>query len=276
MINELLQLRLYNAPALHSQHDPYYVTQGQGDILLLVHGSLCDLRYWRWQLHKLAQHFQVVSLSLPGYWPADAFYMTTDFNLENHCAAIADVIHATKKPNQKIHVLGHSRGAHIVTHYVQRYPNSVHSVILADPAFTPYQSHQPLAVMDQAASLIAADSEEEGLNLIIDAVSGPNTWRQMVGWFKNMIQDNSHTVIAQSRENLPMIEMAQLKALSQQPLLLISGDQSPLRYKHSVGRLKKELPLAHTALIKNASHGMNLANPKAFNQAVYNFIHSQG
>ena len=272
MINELLQIKLHNAPALHSQHEPYYVTQGEGDILLLVHGSLCDLRYWRWQLQKLAQHFQVVSLSLPGYWPSNAFYMAGDFNLKNHCAAIADVIHATKQPNQKVHLLGHSRGAHIVTHYVLRYPNSINSVILADPAFTPYQAHQPLVVMDQAAHLIAANSEDEGLNLIIDAVSGPNTWRQMVGWFKDMIQDNSHTVIAQSRENLSTIGAAHLAALAQQPLLLIGGENSPLRYQHSIARLKTELPLANIVRIPNASHGMNLANPKAFNRAILDFL----
>ena len=48
-----------------------YAEQGQGDLLIFVHGSLCDLRYWRWQLTKLAPFFHTISFSLPGYWPTN-------------------------------------------------------------------------------------------------------------------------------------------------------------------------------------------------------------
>lgn len=271
-MNELLQLRLHQAPAVHSQHEVYYAEHGQGDLLLLVHGSLCDLRYWRWQLNKLASSLHVVSLSLPGYWPSEPRYMAYDFNLDNHCAAIADVIQAVRQPQQKVHLLGHSRGAQVVTHYLNLYPNTVDSVILADPAFRLHQPSIPLAVLDQAATLIAAGAEVEGLNVFIDAVSGPSTWSQMVGWFKTMVQDNAHTLIAQSREAMPIVGQAHINALKQLPTLLVSGELSPARYKQSVETLHHVLPQARGSVIAKASHGMNLANPKAFNQALLDFI----
>lgn len=239
--------------------------------MLLVHGSLCDLRYWRWQLSKLAPSMQVVSLSLPGYWPSEPLYMAYDFNIDNHCAAIADVIQAVRQPQQKVHLLGHSRGAHVVSHYLQQHPHTVDSVILADPAFILNLPPMPLSVLDQAATLIAAGDEMEGLNVFIDAVSGPSTWSQMVGWFKTMVQDNAHTLIAQSRETMPIVGQAHIDALKQLPALLISGEHSPTRYKQSLQALQSAVPDAQVAVIPKASHGMNLANPKAFNQAVIAF-----
>lgn len=242
--------------------------------MLLVHGSLCDLRYWRWQLSKLAPSLQVLSLSLPGYWPTEPLYMPYDFNIDNHCAALADVIQACQKPHQKIHILGHSRGAHVVAHYVQQHAATLNSVILADPAFTLKEASIALPILDEAANLIAAGSEAEGLSVFIDAVSGPRTWAQMVGWFKHMVQDNGHTLIAQSRENLPIIGTSHLQALEQLPVLLIGGALSPARYKNSIQQLHTALAQSQKVEIPKASHGMNLANPKAFNQAVLGFIQS--
>ncbi len=273
-MNALLQLPIQFAPAIHSQHDVPYVAQGQGDLLLLVHGSLCDLRYWRWQLSKLANSFQVVSLSLPGYWPSEPLYMAYDFDIDNHCAAIADVIQSLQTTDQKIHLLGHSRGAQVVAQYLLHYPQTINSVTLADPAFTLQQPTAPLPILDEAAALIAAGAETEGLGLFIDAVSGPSTWSHMVGWFKHMVQDNAHTLIAQSREALPVIGKDHLNALAQIPTLLLGGARSPLRYQQSLALLQTALPHAQSHTIANASHGMNLANPKAFNQAVLSFISS--
>ena len=272
MIEPLTQLTLHQAPAQYSQHDVYYVQQGQGDLVLFVHGSLCDLRYWRWQLNKLASSAQIVSLSLPGCWPSEPLYMAYDFELENHCAALHDVIEATQQRGQRIHIVGHSRGAQVVTHYLKQFPKTVASVVLADPAFIPHKKSTPLTVLDKAAKLIAAGADSEGLELFIDAVSGANTWSQMVGWFKTMIQDNGHTLIAQSRETLTMIDSTHLQALAQQPVLLVGGALSPERYQRSIKALKEELPHAQYARIANASHGMNLANPKGFNQALMQFF----
>lgn len=67
MFNDLLQLPLYTAPTKHGDAKTTYTHSGSGDLLILVHGSLCDLRYWRWQLNRLHKNCQVVALSLPGF-----------------------------------------------------------------------------------------------------------------------------------------------------------------------------------------------------------------
>lgn len=271
MFNELLQLPHYQTAAKHSNNDIFYTHSGQGDLLVLIHGSLCDLRYWRWQLNKLSSNCQVVALSLPGCWPNPSSTTPYEFNFDNHVMAVRDVINTLRQSDQKVYVLGHSRGAQIAAHYACQH-GQISGLILADPAFRVDQHSDVLPMMDTVIDLLAKNQDEEGLALFIDAVNGKNTWRQMVGWFRTMVEDNAHTLIPQGREILPLMSKNQLQALSDMPILLLNGANSSERYKSSVKTLLDHLPKAQHLTIANAAHGMNLANPKAFNRAVLDFI----
>lgn len=273
-IDALTQLTLHSTQAFKAQSATYYVTQGQGDLLVLVHGSLCDFRYWRWQISQLSHSYQVVALSLPGYWPNNPSASAYEFQLANHIAAVNDVINACRRPGQNVYVLGHSRGAQIALQYALKNPQTLTGLLLADPAINPTENSVALPALHEAAAYLAQGRDEEGLALFIDAVSGKNTWRQMVGWFKTMVEDNAHTLIAQSRETLSPISIEQLTTLSKLPLLVITGALSPERYQRSARLLSQYVAHSQQVQIANASHGMNLAKPKSFNQAVSLFIQS--
>lgn len=272
MFNDLLQLPLYTAPTATSNTKVTYTHHGSGDLLVLVHGSLCDVRYWRWQLNRLHTSCQVVALSLPGYWPDDLYSAPNAYNFEAHVAAVAEVVDLLRQPHQKLYVLGHSRGAQIAANYAWQNNAHIDGLILADAAFTVGQTSPPLPIIQEASSLLMTGEDDKGLGLFIDAVSGSNTWGQMVGWFKTMVQDNATTLIPQSQEILPTVTQKQIQRLRNTPVLLMNGAQSPERYQNSTQTLLNLLPQAEHTLIEKASHGMNLANPKAFNRAVVEFI----
>lgn len=275
MLNDLLQLPLYTTPATSSDMELTYTHRGRGDLLVLVHGSLCDLRYWRWQLNRLHTDCQVAALSLPGYWPDDLYSVPFAFDFEAHVAAIDDVIQALRQPHQKLYVLGHSRGAQIAANYAWKNTANTDGLILADAAFTINQTTPPLAIIEEASTLLMAGEDDKGLGLFIDTVSGTSTWDQMVGWFKTMVQDNASTLIPQSQETLPAVTENQIQQLTNIPVLLMNGANSPERYQSSTQGLLKALPQAQHVIIDKASHGMNLANPKAFNHAVSTFINQK-
>lgn len=254
----------------HSPAPIAYTEQGKGDMLIFVHGSLCDLRYWRWQLKKLAPFFHAISFSLPGYWPANPRLSTCQFGLAQHIKALNTLIQAKKKNNQRLFIVGHSRGAMVALRYAIQHTDNLQGLALADPAFLLDQATAPLPVLIQAADLLANNQDDAALALFIDAVSGANTWQKMVGWFKIMVEDNAYTLLAQSCEQLPAIRQAELSILSNLELLLISGQKSPIRYQRSAEQLKQAFPAFKHYTISNASHGMNLSNPNAFNEILKN------
>src|SRR3546814_9942913 len=89
----------------------------------------------------------------------------------------------------------------------------------------------------------------------------------MVGWFKAMVEDNATTLLSQIRERNGYFDMDRARGISC-PTLLISGENSPERFTRIQDSLEQELPQSKRPVIALASHGMNLANPRAFNQCV--------
>ncbi|SHI23937.1 alpha/beta fold hydrolase [Pollutimonas bauzanensis] len=248
----------------------HYTEAGSGEILLLIHGSLCDYRYWRWQIPALSQHYRVVAPSLRGFWPAALRSADDSFSIAQH---IRDMSAFARRlgEGRPVHVLGHSRGAQIALELACGAPQEVRSLILADPGFRIAGEAPGAPLHTTVAKLLERGEVEPALAEFVDAVNGAGTWRQMVSWFKTMVTDNAYTLLSQIREINLDVDLDRARRL-QCPVLLVGGAHSPARYGSRLDRLEQAVGQARRITIPAASHGMNLANPKAFNQGVLNFL----
>ncbi len=251
-------------------HTVHYAQAGAGDKLLIIHGSLCDYRYWRWQLPALGEQWQVLAPSLRGYWPQAFAQADPLFSIAQHAQDMADFILAQSQ-GQAIHVLGHSRGAQVALALALQSPELVRSLTLADPGFRLAGEPDTPLFHGEMAALLQQGDVEAALSGFVDLANGPGTWRQMTGWFKTMVRDNGSTLLSQALETHPAVDIDEVRALAL-PLLLIGGAQSPERYASRLDALQAAIPTATRVTIPMAAHGMNLANPRAFNRAVADFL----
>ncbi len=250
--------------------DIHYTRAGHGSILLLIHGSLCDYRYWRWQIPALSRSHTVIAPSLRGYWPRALRGEDPGFGIQRHADDMLQLLERLRNGG-RVHVLGHSRGAQVALEMALRAPRSIDGLMLADPGFA-FDDEPPVrSFRSDIAELLRKGDTEAALAGFVDAVNGPDTWRKMVGWFKTMVHDNAYTLFSQLREENPGIRRSDLPGLDR-PVLLIGGAHSPERYVSRLDSLQDALPRATRVTIPLAAHGMNLANPKAFNQAVADFL----
>jgi pimeloyl-ACP methyl ester carboxylesterase len=248
-----------------------YVQAGEGDVLLLIHGSLCDYRYWRWQMPALSPHMRVVAPSLRGFWPTAYASEHPDFGIERHTRDMLAFARALTAGTGRLHVAGHSRGAQVALEMALHAPDIVHSLTLADPGFG-FAGEPPVpSFHTDAVALLRQGRTEEALALFVDTVNGPDTWRRMTNWFKVMVRDNAYTLLSQLRDLNRAIDPDTLRAL-RCPSLLIGGENSPARYRGRLDTLQSLIPDCRRTTIAQAAHGMNLANPKAFNRAMIDFI----
>lgn len=88
-----------------------YVEAGQGEPLVLVHGSLCDYRDWTLQMSAFSAAFRTISISLRHYYPESWDGKGDDFNSAQHMRDVVAFIDAMNIA--PAHVVGHSRGGHI-------------------------------------------------------------------------------------------------------------------------------------------------------------------
>jgi len=251
-------------------HATSYVEHGAGTPLVLVHGSLCDCRYWTPQMGPLGRRYRVLAPSLQRYWPERWDGAGDGFSLAEHTRQVLAFIE--RVAGGPAHLVGHSRGGRIALEAALQRPDLVRTLTLADPGVpVPGQPDERGDFRGQALERIRAGRTEEGLALFIDAVTGPDTWRRMVPWFKDMVRANAATLLGQARETPPPVpaEMLQVLAL---PVLLIGGALSPPPYPAVLRWLEEQLPQSQREMIAGSSHGMNLGNPRAFNGAIEAFL----
>jgi pimeloyl-ACP methyl ester carboxylesterase len=251
-------------------HGLAYAEHGNGHPLVLIHGSLCDLRYWKAQIPALARDFRVFSISLPDYWPDDAATSHTGFSAASHAAAVASFIDS--HCDGAAHIVGHSRGGRVAFELARRHADKVRALVLADPGLMLNDNDDSRGNFKQRSlEYIRAGRVEDGLALFIDTVSGEETWRRMVPWFKKMVVDNAHTLEPQVAEPAYRLTEQDAREVTQ-PVLLIGGALSPQPYPAILAALQDWLPNAQSMRIAGSSHGMNLGNPRAFNEAVRRFL----
>lgn len=255
-----------------ADHNIYYTQVGSGDKLLLIHGSLCDYRYWRWQIKGLSEDLSIIAPSLRGCWPDQALHPLDSYNVVQHASDLVELIKATQA-NSQVNVLGHSRGAQIAIQMALTAPEICKSLILADPGFRFTDEAKQKPFYADTTLLLERKMVDEALELFIDKVNGESTWQKMVPWFKEMARDNAMTLLSQIHEANFAFSTDQIASIKC-PVYLINGKNSPKKYQSRNDRIQELIPDAYRTQIALASHGMNLANPRSFNRAVLEFINS--
>ncbi|QDQ87439.1 alpha/beta hydrolase [Alcaligenaceae bacterium SJ-26] len=250
---------------------------GTGRPLLLIHGSLCDARFWRGQLPALAAAgFAALAPSLRAYHPLHlSQHMSWQQDLDDLVALLEQA-----GGGERFDVIGHSRGGFLAFHLARRAPHLLHRLVLAEPGG--YMASHDLrdvkgALPDQAwredvIAMVERGDSAQAVALFVDSVSRPGSWRFSPADFRQMALDNASTLISQLRDDaLPPYQPSEIAELNL-PVLLLKGQRSLPRFRQTVDALGEQLSHAQVAEVAGASHAMNLAYPAKFNQLVIDFL----
>ncbi|MGH8447360.1 MAG: alpha/beta fold hydrolase [Solimonas sp.] len=255
-----------------------YAETGSGAPLLLIHGSLCDQRYWVPQMAPFGAGRRAIAVSLRRCWPEVWDGLGDGYSVAQHVDDLIAFIAALDAG--PVDLLGHSRGGHVALRLALRAPQLVRRLILAEPGGQPDASFGPRPGLDlqmtaartrEAATLIAGGDVDGGLALFVDGVSGMSIWQHMVPGFKRMARDNAHTLLGQQREAPMRYTRDELAGLAL-PTLLVGGELTPAPFPQLLDLLQAHIAGAQRATIPAARHAMNLAAPAPFNAAVLAFL----
>ncbi|KAB7776537.1 alpha/beta fold hydrolase [Xanthomonas sp. LMG 12460] len=240
-----------------------YLRVGEGAPVLLVHGALCDYRYWAPQLRGLADRFQLSALSLGQYYPRLPSASRHAFGWRWHAQQLAAFIAEEARP---VHLVGHSRGAAVAWQAALLRPDAIASLTLFDPG-GPQRQGLPAdvqAVRAQAIALLQGGQVEAGLECFVDSVSQPGAWARSSASFRQMVRDNAQTLVPQIADVLPAYRPEQAAALAM-PVLLVAGERSPAQYRDNAAALAAWLPQVRHEVLAGASHGMTFTHARRCN-----------
>ncbi|MCZ2078225.1 MAG: alpha/beta hydrolase [Bryobacterales bacterium] len=269
-----------------------YEETGEGEALILVHGSASDMRTWHPQLQEFGKFYRTISYSRRYHWPNEPIREGVDYAMAEHVHDLQTVVEALHAI--PAHLVGHSYGAFLSLLVAIHSPKIVRSLVLAEPpAITLFVSNRPRPVellrlllrrprtaaailkfgvrgVAPAEAAARRNDMEEVLRLFETATLGAVAYHRLPEARRE-----------QARANLIKAELlepgfAQLDDDSvrrvQSPVLLVTGQKSPPIWHHISKRLEILIPNMERVEIKQASHIMHEDNPQDYNTAVLSFL----
>jgi pimeloyl-ACP methyl ester carboxylesterase len=257
-------------------YDMSYVERGEGVPLLLIHGTLCDYRYWTAQMEPLGHGRRVIAVSLRHCYPERWDGAGADFTITQHGADVGAFIAALDAG--PVHLLGHSRGGRVAFDVARNFPDRVSSLILADPGGELDESLRPRGeappartALWECGQLVKQGEIDRGLEKFIELISRPGIWSAMPEPAKNMLRDNARTLIGQIAASPEPFSRQAVAAIAA-PTLLLIGERSPAFFYQIADALVPHLRDGRRAIIERAGHAMSVENPAGFNAAVTEFL----
>ena len=118
----------------------HYVTQGEGKLLVLLHGFPEFWYSWRQQIPQLAKHFKVVAPDLRGYNESEKPVGVANYRIDTLTADVMGLIRAFGE--EKAIIVGHDWGGGIAWAFAADYPQATEKLIVMNcPHPTPFQKH---------------------------------------------------------------------------------------------------------------------------------------
>jgi non-heme chloroperoxidase len=259
----------------------HYRVEGTGEPLILIHGSIVDMRYWKEQVPVLSAHYKLITYSRRYNYP-------NNNALEPNHSALVEAKDLLGLMNElkidQAYILGHSYGGYTALLFALAHPERVKKLILAEPPIERWLPFLPggKAKMENfftndwtpIGKAFTEKGDREALELTsrwafqttLDSV--PEIWRNY------MLQNTREwRALATSSDAFPTIDFPEIQNLKI-PTLLLSGALNAGNFHDIIDiQLAKLLPNCKRVIIPNATHEMFVDNPKATNQAILDFLH---
>lgn len=261
----------------------HYTDVGQGDPIVLVHGSLGDYRTWSVQMDSFSKNHRVIAYSRRHAFPNKQIMdSAADFSVNAHAKDLAEFIKALNLGT--VHLVGHSYGAYAALVTTMDHPELVRTLTLGEPPVFSLMQNVPggdtvinnfMATVAPAGDAFKNNDPEKAVSIFITAVMADSSY------FSKLPQPDRELMLTNTLESrgslflgknpFPLVTCDDLKKIKT-PVQLLTGDKSPIVLGHVTSELNRCLTNREVATLKNTSHGLNYENSVEFNKVVLEFI----
>ena len=219
----------------------YYVEQGTGFPLILLHGNGEDVSYFEHQMEPFAKHFRVIAVDTRGHGQTPRG--EAPFTIRQFAEDLLGFM--DRLGIGKAHILGFSDGGNIAMVFAMAYPERIGKLVLdganLEAAGVKAKIQIPIEIGYRIASLFAKKKP------------GARKKAELLGL---MVND----------PHVKPVELAKIQC----PTLVVAGDDDMIKDEHT-RLIASAIPGAQLSILPG-SHFVANENPKAFNEAVLRFL----
>jgi pimeloyl-ACP methyl ester carboxylesterase len=256
----------------------FYELAGEGDPLVLVHGSWSDHHSWQSVVPGLSESFRVLTYDRRGHSQSDRpSAQGSRREDEDDLASLMEALDLSPA-----HLAGNSFGASIVLGLASRYPELFRSLIVHEPPLMSVVADdrelQLLMKEFQAkidsvlAQLQAGDSPGAARRFVEEVALGPGIWEQLPEEIRTTFINNASTFLDEQRDpHWASLDISSLSKFSGSALLT-QGDQSPPWFPRIIEKLGAALDQAEARTFRGAGHIPHLTHADDYVKAVTAFV----
>lgn len=266
----------------------HYIEEGKGTPVVFVHGSFGDYRTWHYQMKPFARYYRTIAYSRRYYYPnkpaTPASLHSSELDVED-LAAFIKALHTGP-----VHLVGHSAGAYIALVVAIKHPELVKSLVLGEPPIWELTVGDSLgsALMKKAMSetfvpavkAFQENEDEKATGIFLDGVVDQEGFLKHLPLLDRKImtdeiatEKSAFLSMGDPQYKQPFTE-ADIRNMTI-PVLLVSGENTPLWLSHLTDRLEALLQNEKRVVLPNTSHGLEFTSPNAFNTTVLKYISRQ-
>jgi pimeloyl-ACP methyl ester carboxylesterase len=207
---------------------------------------------------------------------------SADYSVVPHAKDLAEFIKALDLG--PVHLVGHSYGAHIALLTTKDHPELFRSLTLGEPSAFSLLQNVPggdtllnniiTKSFIPAAEAFKNNNNEKAVEIFVAGVMDDSLFfSNMPQHGRDLMMDNTLELrgIVFNKNLFPPISCDDLKGL-RTPVLLLTGDRSPLILTSIIHELDRCLNNKELTILPNSSHGLEFENPLEFNKIVLDFI----
>ena len=257
-------------------------TFGNGAPLLLLHGWGMHSGMWGNAVQKLAQHFTVHCLDLPGHGASGniAPYPTRgQCNLDALVSSLSEYARQHFS-GQMLTVCGWSLGGQIALHWAEHMPQQIQRLILvtSTPCFVQRADWlwaMPSATFQAFEQDLQTSPERTLKRFISLQVRGSEQERECLTHLRSNLLNRGQPDHSALRDGLAILRETDLRASLphiKQPVLVLAGECDELTPALASEYLAQHLPNAKMVAIKGAAHVPFLSHTDTFLMRLKNFM----
>ena len=242
---------------------------GRGRALVLLHGFPETLQVWDEFSVKLARHFRVIAIDLPGHGETPPIGYVHSMELFAECVkAVLDSIHL-----RKYVLAGHSMGGYAALAFAELYPAHLsglclfHSTALAE-------TEEKKRDRERVISLVK-NGTGHYLNDVIVSLFAPGhagTYREDIRELKQMAQSLTARSVINAQEGMKdRPPRNRILELAKYPVLFIAGKKDRIIPLQTVFDQARQIPTASMMVLENSGHMGFIEEMKVSQEALLKF-----
>jgi pimeloyl-ACP methyl ester carboxylesterase len=255
----------------------YFLDEGEGPAVVLVHGSLSNSRQWRRLMDCLRGRFRLIAPDLYACTQDKGDARLGEFTFEQDCALVTRLIDMAGTA----HLLGHSYGGVVAIKAAFARRARLASLMLIEPScfhlLDPAgpESAEIRALETQTRSGFTANDVTIIAHRFVDYWMGPQAWTAMPQRRREVIVRGVPKLAQDWRGTLePATRLADYRTLTL-PTLLLRAKDTRRPSTHIVDLIAGALPNHALAEVSHGGHMSPLTNPEPVNIAVSAFLDRQ-